>query len=454
MEIERINSGILGLDELLGGGIPRGSIILVAGHPGSGKTVFSAKFIYEGAVRWGEPGLYVSFAESEEDFKKYMKTLDLDFEPLKDRGLFKFLSLPTIIDSYTIEQSIEEILGIAKAMNAKRLVIDSITAVLKTLGPERTRALLHTALIPGFKRLGITALLIADLPYGSTTVGMGVEEFVVDGVLVFKMERERGMTRRLIEVRKMRGSRTLIMEIPFVIMPRDIIRLLIAAPLDSVVGFEEEVLSTGVEGLDELLGGGINRGAQVLLVGPSGSGKSLLALQMALNMASEGRRVLYLSFEESTEQLRRKIMRLGYGDPGSIPLSLVNINVTAHTYDSLIAFTLRLIDSKKPQVFVADGLGEVMKAGDERAFWASTTTIFNFLRREHITGIHTYAARYPEETVPLDTISDIIILLKYERKGDRYSRKIMVYKHRGRTTDTRISGMVIDGRGRIRVVKG
>ena len=337
-------------------------------------------------------------------------------------------------------------------MKARRLVVDSITALIKVLGPEKTRALLHTALIPGLKRLGITALLIADLPYGSTTVGTGVEEFVVDGVLIFKAEKERGLTRRLMEVRKMRGSSTPVMEVPFVIVPREAIRLLVAVPLEAIVGFEEEVQATGIEGLDELLGGGINRGSQILLVGPSGSGKSVLSLRVAINLATSGRRVLYISFEESVEQLRRKIVGFG-GDPESLPITLASVNAASHTYDSLISLLMRLVDSERPEVIVVDGLGEVVKAGDEKAFWASATLVFSLLRRRRITGIHTYAANYPEEHVPLDTLCDIIVLIKYEREGDEYSRKIMVYKHRTRATDTRFYKLVIGDKGSVRVVK-
>jgi KaiC/GvpD/RAD55 family RecA-like ATPase len=171
-------------------------------------------------------------------------------------------------------------------------------------------------------------------------------------------------------------------------------------------------------------------------------------------MASRGKKVLYLSFEESVQQIKRKIGSLGFPSVDSIPLSIVNINVAAHTYDSLIAFALRLIDSEKPDVFVADGLREVSKAGDDKSFWASVSTMFNLLRREHITGIHTYAANYPEEPVPLDTISDIIILLRYERRGDAYTRKILVYKHRGRNTGTRISALAISPDGRITINRG
>jgi len=146
--------GIEGLDDILDGGVRRGSIILVAGSPGSGKTSFAARFVYEGLTR-GEPGIYLSFNEYREEFLENMSRLGLDFEVYEEQGKFVFIEALNINDEEAISATLESLLSAIDAIGAKRLVIDTITSILRVLGSnQRARELLHSLLSTMLRGMG------------------------------------------------------------------------------------------------------------------------------------------------------------------------------------------------------------------------------------------------------------------------------------------------------------
>ncbi|MEM2320895.1 MAG: ATPase domain-containing protein, partial [Candidatus Bathyarchaeia archaeon] len=126
--INRVPAGVSGLDELIGGGFPKGSLIVLAGNPGTGKTIFSATFIYNGIVNYGERGIYVSFAENRETFLGNMLSIGLDFESLEEEGMFRFLDMVTAREE-AAPAIMETILMEVSGFGAKRLVIDSFSAL-------------------------------------------------------------------------------------------------------------------------------------------------------------------------------------------------------------------------------------------------------------------------------------------------------------------------------------
>ena len=133
--LERCPTGIKGLDEVTGGGFIRSTLILLAGNPGTGKSTFAAKFLYEGAMRYGEPGLYVSFVEPKERFYAYMKGLGMDLEEAERRGLFRYLSLPTVITKDMLGSVVESIVKAADEVRARRIAVDSLTPIVQLGAP-------------------------------------------------------------------------------------------------------------------------------------------------------------------------------------------------------------------------------------------------------------------------------------------------------------------------------
>lgn len=203
--IERVPTGIDGMDDLIEGGFPRGSLILLAGSPGSGKTIASAQYLYNGAVEFDENGVYVSFAERRETFFKNMMRFGFDFESLEKKGRFKFLDLMTCNED-SIGSTLSVVLGEVSAMNAKRLVIDSFTAMAQAFDKKIEARIVIHLMEKMMRQSNCTTLLLAEVPTGSPLIGIGIEEFVADGIIVFEVIEERTRIRKRAIVRKMRGT--------------------------------------------------------------------------------------------------------------------------------------------------------------------------------------------------------------------------------------------------------
>lgn len=203
--VDRIPTGIEGLDKLVEGGFPRGSLIVLAGSPGSGKTIASAQYIHHGATNFGESGVYISFGERKEVFFENMERIGLKFADLEKKGLFKFLDLMTT-KSGAVSDTLEIALDEVRQMKAKRLVLDSFTAMASAFSNRiEARIILHL-LEKLMRDSGCTTLLLVEVPMGQVGLGLGFEEFVSDGIILFEtVEIRSGIQKRSI-IRKMRGT--------------------------------------------------------------------------------------------------------------------------------------------------------------------------------------------------------------------------------------------------------
>ncbi|MGD8544914.1 MAG: ATPase domain-containing protein [Candidatus Bathyarchaeota archaeon] len=203
--IERVPTGIDGMDDLIEGGFLRGSLVLLAGSPGAGKTIASAQYLYSGAVRLGEKGIYVSFAERKETFLQNMKRFGFDFENLEKEGKFQFLDFMTCSEK-TVSDTLNMVLGEVSVMRAKRLVIDSFTALAQSFEKKIEARIIIHLLEKMMRQSDCTTLMLVEVPTGSSVIGLGIEEFVADGIIVFEIIEEKTGIRKRAIVRKMRGT--------------------------------------------------------------------------------------------------------------------------------------------------------------------------------------------------------------------------------------------------------
>jgi len=267
----RIPTGIDGLDRILGGGFPKNILILLAGNPGTGKTVFSAQFLYRGAVDYDENGVYVSFAESRETFYRNMEPFGFNFKKLERENKFRFLSMLTVREE-AISSILKMILEEIERINAKRLVIDSFSALAQAfMKPHDVRILIHTVLGRIVRQMGCTTIMIVEVPFGEEGMGIGIEEFVADGVMLLRARRLEERLFRDISIRKMRGMEVTEDEIGFTI--KDGFKAFTSfetKPIEKRKKFKPlpdppGKFSTGSQELDGLLDGGYPRGSTVLL---------------------------------------------------------------------------------------------------------------------------------------------------------------------------------------------
>ncbi|MFA5357730.1 MAG: ATPase domain-containing protein [archaeon] len=206
--MERVKTGIPGLDQLIQGGIPKGSNVLISGGTGTGKTIFTTQYLYNGASQFGEPGLFVTLEGSVRDISWNMESFQWDIKKLQDEGLFNIyrLNLGYIKDKALtenrIDEQLREIEKRVEEIKAKRLVVDSTTV----FGAYVDHSILRTTLFQFCDRLkafGCTTLLTSETkPEKTVFSAYGVEEFVADGVIAIYFT----PPNRSIFVRKMRGS--------------------------------------------------------------------------------------------------------------------------------------------------------------------------------------------------------------------------------------------------------
>lgn len=293
-------TGVDALDSALNGGFPRGSLIVLAGNPGSGKTVFSARFLYKGAADYGEKGVYVSFCESRDAFMENMRGFGFDFERLEHEGLFRYLDLLTVKEQ-AVSTILNMIISEVEILGAKRLILDSFSAMAQAFKePIDARIIIHTVLGKLIRSMGCTTILIEEVPHGNSRIGLGIEEFVADGVIQLKTDEINGYRLRKMEILKLRGVKlkeprlVFTLEDGFKIIPQCKPKLPEKPARFQPLPDPPGKYSTGSESFDTVLGGGITKGSVMLLeIDEKVTTQNYHALlsPMAVNFVCQGRAV-------------------------------------------------------------------------------------------------------------------------------------------------------------------
>ncbi len=429
-------TGIPGFDEVTGGGFYRGQLILVVGNAGSGKTTFCAKFIYEGAKRYREPGLMLSTGESKQEFYAYMSKLGMDFKSLEKKGFFTYVELPTPTSTDTLMTLSEKLVSNATKLNAKRIVVDSITPVLMLNPPPEVRAVLHNALKTLTRALDATVLLTAEVPTGEERIGAEVEEFVVDGLIKLKLIiPEAGAPHRVMEISKLRGRPLGRTRYEYEIGPPHGLRILLTGVLEELSSAVDarNRLTVGVKGLDEMLGGGIVRGSTLLICGPTGSGKTLTCLSMAAENTLRGERVAYITFEEPVQQVEETLRFMGY-NPEELRekgLKILSINPRAVTLVGTynIADLLMRVGGDERTLVIMDGVA-TLREEFGRTFSRTLRDIAFFAKRNGVTMVFSVLKEPGEPITHVSTVADAIVEFRVKEVNGRLLRQVGVLKAR------------------------
>ncbi|MEM4734148.1 MAG: ATPase domain-containing protein [Candidatus Thorarchaeota archaeon] len=217
-QIDRVKTGIPGLDELIEGGFPRGDTILIAGKAGTGKSILANQFLYKGATEYGEPGVLVTLEEPPHLIKRNMLRFGMDLEKLENQGMLAIVDLspsrpsPVMVEEYPsfdLSALVSIILSNMKKVNAKRVVIDTLSILAYKF---RSRDILREEFFKMCSKItgtGATLLLTSEIPAQDTGLGVfDIEAFLASGVIVLYNEKISDTSRsRSIEVLKLRGSK-------------------------------------------------------------------------------------------------------------------------------------------------------------------------------------------------------------------------------------------------------
>jgi len=445
--LERCKTHLPKLDEVLGPGIPWGSSLLIGGVAGTGKTVLSLEYIYRGAQA-GEKGILFSFEETEERLRAAARGLGWDLDREIDRGMVEIVFIPQ--PDIMVESHLVMIQERVEAMKAKRVVIDSVSVFLhKVNDPQLSREkIFHLCtIVQNAQAVGFFA---TDIPYGSNKVSrFGVEETVVDGVIILSSTEEGLERQRYLEVYKLRNTAHLKGRHNMVIGPGGVSvfprygeDLQPEAPPPALEVATR--LGSGMPGLDVLLGGGFLRRSVTLLSGSAGVGKSTFAMQFILDGVKRRARGLYVTLEEGPEQLLASADALGLPLRAAVKKGLVQIlyisreHIRAGQFLTVLGDRLKALKASRVVLDAATHmLTENMAIDEFRHVLYKLVVRFKTLG---ITSVFTLEApslssteRVTEQN--LSPIADNLVMLRYKDTEGRLAPTLTIVKTRGSDHD-------------------
>jgi circadian clock protein KaiC len=452
-ELPKTPTGISGLDDVTGGGLPKGRPTLVCGPAGCGKTLLATEFLVRGITQYNEPGVFVAFEESADDLIANVASLGFDLAKFEADGLLGLEHVNAIGGDRDLVPQLCALLDAAiSKVGAKRLVIDTIDTLFAAFSdPEKLRLEMHR-LFAWIKRRGITAVITGERGDGVLT-RQGVEEYVSDCVIVLDHRvTEQTSTRRL-RILKYRGSLHGTNEYPFLISETGVSVLPITS-LGLRHSVSNERVSTGVTRLDAMLGdGGFYKGSTVLISGTAGTGKSTLAAQFCDATCKRGERAMYFAFEESESEIIRNMSSVGIDLKRWVDAGLLQFHCFRPSLLGLEAhlFSMqKLVGEFNPSVVVKDPISSLLRVGSGADVSAMLTRQVDFLKSKGITALFTSLNSSEEpgrDDQELASLCDTWLLVQSLVGNGEHNRIMYVLKSRGMAHSNQIREFLLTSQG-------
>jgi len=452
-------TGIQGLDELTGGGLPKGRPTLLCGSTGCGKTLLAMEFLVHGAVEYGEPGVFMAFEENAEELAKNFASLGHDLKALvaQKKLVLEFVHIERSEIEETGEYDLEGLfmrLGRAiDSIGAKRVVLDTVEALFSGLPNAAILRAELRRLFRWLKTKGVTAIITGERGETSLT-RYGLEEYVADCVIMLDHRVEGQMATRRLQIVKYRGSTHGTSEYPFLIDEGGISIL----PVTSM-GLKHEAsterVSSGVPRLDAMMGSkGYYRGSSVLVSGTAGTGKTSLAAHFIHAAAVRGERCLWFAFEESSSQIIRNMRSIGIDLEPAVRRGTLRIHAERPTMCGLemhLVIMHKLVNQFRPRVVVIDPVTDFAALGQEWEIKAMLTRLVDFFKMQQITALFTSltAGRAFVESadVGVSSLMDTWLLLRDVQNGAERNRVLHLLKSRGMAHSNQVREFLLTDHG-------
>jgi circadian clock protein KaiC len=452
-------TGIQGLDEVTGGGLPKGRVTLVCGSAGCGKSLFAMEFLVHGAVRYGEPGVCMDFEETEQKLAANVASLGFDLRALAKRKkvLVDFVAVERnqISESgeYNLEGLFIRLAHAVKAIKAKRVVLDSIETLFSGLTDATMLRAELRRLFHWLEAHKLTAVVTGEAGEHALT-RHGLEEYIADCVISLDHRVTEQISTRRLRVVKYRGTSHGTDEYPFLI-DRDGISVVPITSLALAHKSLTDRISTGIPALDEMTEGkGFFRGSSVLVSGTAGTGKSSLASNFTRAACARGESCIYFAFEESPSQIVRNMCSVGLNLEPWVKKGLLHIHAMRPTSIGLeahLAGVHKLIEQVRPSVVVVDPITNLVSVSGTYNVKSMLMRLVDFLKVEQITSMFTnltFAGDPQERTAAaVSSLMDTWIVLRDSKPNGRPRRELYVLKSRGMAHSREPRELLVSARG-------
>ncbi len=457
----RSQTGIPGLDDILHGGFLAHQMYLIEGDPGAGKTTLALQFLLAG-VSAGEKCLYVTLSETKEELEAGARSHGWSLQGIKVAELIaddESLAPDGMLTMYNpsemeLSETTKKVLDLIRAAAPSRVVFDSLSE-MRLLAQSSLRYRRQVlALKQFFVGRKCTVLMLDD----GTAEGADTQlQSIAHGVVTLEqLSPEYGGHRRRVRIKKLRGTNFRggyhdysITGIGLQVFPR-----LVAA--EHGVEFEREKTASGITALDELLGGGVDRGTSTLLIGPAGSGKTTVATQYAVAAANRGDRAIIFAFDENSITIRARMRGLGIGLDATVKKKLLEVRQIdpAELSPGEFAHQVRLaVERDGVKIVVIDTLnGYMMAMPDERFLTAQLHELLSYLALRGVTTFMVVAQHGmvgASMGAPVDTsyLADSVVLFRYFENKGRVKKAISVMKKRSGPHEQTIRELFFDQDG-------
>ena len=457
--LQKCPTGIKGLDEITGGGLPLGRPTLVCGGTGCGKTLLAMEFLIRGATEYGDPGVFVSFEEAPAELNENFASLGFDLAALeKSRKL--------VIDHLYIERAeVEETgeydleglfirIGLAiDSIGARRIVLDTIEALFSGFDNENILRAELRRLFRWLKDKGVTAVITGE--QGEKTLTRhGLEEYVADCVIFLNHRTEEQIATRRLRIVKYRGTSHGTNEYPFLLDEQGVSIL----PITSM-GLDHPVsdgrVSSGVPRLDAMLGGeGYFRGSSILVSGTSGTGKTSVSAHFVDAACRRGERCLYFAFEESQAQIIRNMSSIGLDLQQWVAAGLLKFQPARPTQFGLEMHLVAMhkhVEEFRPDIVVIDPISNLIGTASRPEVHGMLCRLIDHLKMRQITSLCTdltTAGDVLETTqAGISSLMDTWLLLKVMEGNGERNRGLYILKSRGMNHSNQIREFLITSTG-------
>jgi circadian clock protein KaiC len=458
--ITKCATGIAGFDAITGGGLPCGRISVVIGGPGTGKTVFAMQTLAHAVAEAGETAVFVAFEESAADIRANMAGFDWDWAALDEERLYLLdARLEDALETsgqFDLGGTLRILDDLIERMDARWLVLDGIDMLLTRLGDPATERRELLRLHAWLKRRGVTTLITAksDPQSPQTPTPYGFLAYLADCVVALHHRLQDLYSVRGLRVVKYRGSGFAGNEFPMVMSAHGL-EVAYQDRRQLTVKLSGERIGTGIHRLDYMLGGGYFRGSSIIVSGKPGTAKTTLAGAFAACACEHGERVLFISFDESAEQIERNLRSVNI-DLASCRerglLHAVGLRSKAFSVEEHFLHLRALIDRHTPDHMVVDPVSALSNAGAPLQAVDVAQRLLDHAKQRGITLLCTAISASGE---PLDveaasgvsTLADTWLHLSFNRESGERGRGLTIIKSRGTKHSHEIRELLLSDAG-------